>query len=134
MHRTAHAHADADAHRCLALTIYWEARSESDLGMYAVGSVVMNRVVDPRFPGSVCKVVKQGGETPPCQFSWWCDGRSDRPTDQRSWRRATDIAGQLLRDRQFDPTHGALYFHSATVRPGWRLRRVARLGTHIFCR
>ena len=79
-----HAHDDRAAQHCLALAMYWEARGEGEKGMYAVGSVVMNRVRDERYPAHACAVVKQGGEAPPCQFSWWCDGRSDRPTDASS--------------------------------------------------
>ncbi len=72
-----------DAVLCLALALYWEAKAEGPEGMLAVASVVLNRVAHPEFPDTVCGVVKQGGETPPCQFSWWCDGASDRPTETR---------------------------------------------------
>jgi spore germination cell wall hydrolase CwlJ-like protein len=131
---SSHAQPNPQAQRCMALAMYWEARGEGEKGMYAVGSVVMNRVRDKRFPGSVCAVVKQGGETAPCQFSWWCDGKSDRPTDKTSWVRALHLADQILHRRRADPTRGALYFHSTSVRPGWRLKRAARVGNHIFYR
>ncbi|MGH8558320.1 MAG: cell wall hydrolase, partial [Methylococcales bacterium] len=42
---------------CLALNIYFEARSESTLGRRAVGHVVMNRVNHRDFPHSICEVV-----------------------------------------------------------------------------
>ena len=35
---------------CLALNIYFEARGEPKLGQIAVGHVVLNRVVDKRYP------------------------------------------------------------------------------------
>ena len=60
--------------------------------MRAVASVVLNRVAHPQFPDTVCAVVTQGGEDPPCQFSWWCDGKSDRPTEPHAWRLAQQIA------------------------------------------
>jgi spore germination cell wall hydrolase CwlJ-like protein len=68
--------------RCLALNIYHEARGEPVSGQCAVGHVVMNRVSDNHYPDSICGVVKQGGAVKRyrCQISWWCDGRSDRPT------------------------------------------------------
>ena len=66
---------------CLALAMYWEAKAEGAEGMRAVAAVVLNRVAHPEFPRTVCGVVKQGGERPPCQFSWWCDGKSDQPTE-----------------------------------------------------
>ncbi|NKB99594.1 MAG: hypothetical protein GKR90_14010 [Pseudomonadales bacterium] len=122
----------APEQQCLALAIYWEARGEGAAGMYAVGSVVVNRVSDERFPDTVCRVVKQGGESPPCQFSWWCDGKSDRPTDIASWKQAMEIADKLLHSRRYTRTRGALYFHSTAVQPRWRLKRVAKIGNHIF--
>lgn len=131
---TSHAQPDQQAQHCLALAMYWEARGEGEKGMYAVGSVVMNRVQDKRFPDSTCAVVKQGGETAPCQFSWWCDGKSDRPTDKGSWTQAMRVADQVLHGRHSDPTRGALFFHSTSVNPGWRMKRSARVGDHIFYR
>ena len=61
---------DPESQHCLALAMYWEARGEGRQGMLAVGSVVLNRVRDQRFPNSVCGVVYEGGEKPPCQFSF----------------------------------------------------------------
>src|SRR5687768_8008921 len=46
---------------CLAKTIYFEARGESEQGQRAVAAVVLNRVRSPDFPDSVCEVVHQGG-------------------------------------------------------------------------
>ncbi len=81
-----------EAARCLALAMYWEAKTEGADGMRAVASVVLNRRAHPEFPDTVCGVVKQGGETPPCQFSWWCDGKSDRPTEAAAWQLAQSLA------------------------------------------
>jgi len=68
------ASADADDGQeigCLALTIYHEARGESERGKLAVGHVVMNRTRSVLFPANVCDVVRQGGQQlHRCQFSW----------------------------------------------------------------
>jgi N-acetylmuramoyl-L-alanine amidase len=125
---------DKEAQRCVALAMYWEARGEGRHGMLAVGSVVMNRVDDHRFPNSVCAVVYQGGETRPCQFSWWCDGKSDRPTQTRLWRTSLSVADELLTARPADPTYGALFFHSTSIRAPWRRKRTAQVGNHVFYR
>ena len=77
-----------DEHHCLALALYWEARGENKRGMIAVGWTILNRTRSSHFPGTPCAVIYQGGEQRPCQFSWWCDGKSDRPRDKRSWTRA----------------------------------------------
>jgi spore germination cell wall hydrolase CwlJ-like protein len=37
----------AEATRCLALALYWEAKTEGPEGMRAVASVVLNRVAHP---------------------------------------------------------------------------------------
>ena len=50
----------AEALMCLALNVYFEARSENMASQMAVSLVVMNRVEDHRFPNTVCGVVKQG--------------------------------------------------------------------------
>lgn len=124
--------------RCLALNIYHEARSEPEAGQIAVALVTLNRVASSRFPGSICAVVKQGGSKKRhrCQFSWWCDGRSDRPTDQGAWRRAMEVARRVLEDAVPDPTRGALYYHASYVKPSWSraYNRTARIGRHLFYR
>ena len=123
--------------RCLALNIYHEARSESKRGQIAVAAVTLNRVKSDRFPNSVCAVVHQGGEKlHRCQFSWWCDGRSDQPKDQKAWRRAIQLARESLAGLHRDPTRGALYYHTTRVKPAWskKFRRSARIGNHVFYR
>ena len=103
------------ARQCVALAMYWEARGEGRPGMVAVGSVVMNRVRSDEFPDTPCDVVYQGGETPPCQFSWWCDGKSDRPQNQVQWSLALNTATEVLAERTDDPTGGALFFRSTAA-------------------
>ena len=114
--------------------MYWEARGEGRQGMLAVGSVVLNRVEDYRFPNSACDVVYQGGETPPCQFSWWCDGKSDRPTDSGIWAVSLELANELLEADVQDPTEGALFFHNRSIKSPWRRVKTAEIGNHIFYR
>ncbi|XOV83371.1 MAG: cell wall hydrolase [bacterium] len=122
------------AKHCLALAMYWEARGEGEQGMLAVGSVVQNRVDSQLFPDTVCEVVKQGGEKPGCQFSWWCDGKSDRPTNKKVWRQAQILASQLLKGRFDDPTRGALFFHHVSLEQPWDRPRTRRIGDHYFYR
>ena len=79
---------------CLAQNIYFEARDQPTIGQRAVAEVVLNRVHDPRWPDTVCEVIREGPtyswkQDYPikhrCQFSWYCDGLSDKPKDQRAW-------------------------------------------------
>jgi len=121
---------------CLALNIYFEARGESDLGKVAVGNVVMNRVLSKRFPDTVCKVVQQGGELRRyrCQFSWWCDGLSDKPRSKKDWQRSSELALAVYWGQTNDPTDGALWYHADYVSPAWRndFDKIATIGRHIF--
>lgn len=136
------ADADAAAHRCLALAMYWEAKAEGDAGMLAVGHVVVNRRNHPQFPDTLCGVVQQGGESPPCQFSWWCDGKSDRPREAANWESAQRLARELMTLAQQatrgsarqDPTAGALFFHSTGMQSPWRIprTRTVTIGGHVF--
>ncbi len=125
-----------DEIRCLALNIYFEARGESEQGQRAVGHVVMNRVADKRYPDTVCGVVQQGGEKRrhKCQFSWWCDGRSDDPKNNGAWARSLQIAKTIYSGKSFDPTDGALWYHAVYVKPYWRdaLTFVKKIGRHNF--
>jgi spore germination cell wall hydrolase CwlJ-like protein len=126
---------DQEIH-CLALNIYFEARGEPEQGQRAVGHVVMNRVADRHYPDTVCKVVKQGGESRlnQCQFSWWCDGRSDRPINQKAWRNALQLADAIFDGDSEDPTDGALWYHADYVSPYWSnaFTLVKKIGQHNF--
>ncbi|MCG7957511.1 MAG: cell wall hydrolase [Candidatus Thiodiazotropha taylori] len=121
---------------CLALNIYFEARSESAQGQYAVGHVVMNRVAHQGFPDSICAVVKQGGEKRlnRCQFSWWCDGRSDKPINRKAWLKSLARAFEVYLGQVKDPTYGALWYHADYVSPKWSkaFTVVTKIGHHLF--
>lgn len=122
--------------RCLALNIYWEARSEPIPGQLAVAAVTLNRVESPLFPSNVCDVVRQGGEARRhrCQFSWWCDGKKDEPLNATAWRRATTLARLVSAGIAADPTNGALWYHADYVNPHWAgaKQRLTKIGRHIF--
>lgn len=108
-----------EAFVCLALNVYFEARNHGEAEQYNVAHVVLNRVADHRFPDTVCEVVKQGGESRHrCQFSWWCDGKSDVPYEKEAWALAERIAAEVLDGRE-DTTGGALYYHAPYVNPSW---------------
>lgn len=130
-----------DALLCLAMNDYWEARGESLQGRVAVAHVVLNRVADSRYPDTVCDVVHQHlvpDVAHACQFSWTCDGRSDTPTNETSWRRSLQLAAAMLEGDSAidDPTGGALWYHAATVRPTWVAQLVEAnvIGAHTFYR
>jgi spore germination cell wall hydrolase CwlJ-like protein len=117
---------------CLARSIYWEAKGGEPADMEAVASVVLNRLGHEGFPDTVCKVVKQGSEKHACQFSWWCDGRSDHVDEDAPYATATEIARKALNQQLKDRTHGAMYFHSRKVRPDWSRKYIKTAETAEF--
>ena len=126
-----------DPHECLALTLYWEAGGEKREGMAAVASVVLNRRAHPEFPSTVCDVVREGGTDPGCQFTFWCDGKSEQPPDPDLWALAREVAAEALGGVTVDPTGGALFFHAAALGTApWQVRRerTIQIGRHVYYR
>ena len=132
------------AFMCMALNIYHEAKNQSMLGQIAVGQVAMNRVEDTRFPDNVCDVVTQaitykGTDKPvlhKCQFSWFCDGKSDEPKDIKEYEEMLDFSLTMLSNSYIliDITDGALFYHADYVKPSWSKtkHRTTEIGDHIF--
>jgi hypothetical protein len=121
--------------RCLAEALYFEARGESVAGQFAVAEVILNRRDMEGFPDTVCGVVRQGGRKG-CQFSFVCDGRSDRIGERDAFARAGKIARLMLDGAPRGLTEGATHFHTVAVRPSWsrRFDQTARIGVHLFYR
>jgi len=130
---------------CLALNTYHEARDQPFIGQVAVAQVVMNRVIDDRYPDTVCNVVKQGqtyawNQDYPirnrCQFSWYCDGKSDKPTDSAAYERAMLVSSGVYSGNLDDFVEGATHYHATYVRPEWAASktRIVQIGQHIFYR
>ena len=127
---------------CLAQNIYFEARNQSTVGQFAVGQAVLNRVADNRFPDNICGVVYQARRSRghlirhKCQFSWFCDGKSDEPVDVEAWVMSVKIAIILMNYEVPDIIKGALYYHSDMVDPWWNdhYDLIATIGAHSFYR
>ncbi len=117
---------------CLARTIYWEAKGGTAADMDAVAHVVLNRVGHEGFPGTVCEVVKEGADKKVCQFSWWCDGRSDDVQEANRYSIAKEIARKALNQQSPDATHGAMYFHDRKVKPDWAGKYLKTAETNEF--
>ncbi len=126
---------------CLAENIYWESRNQSLQGKLAVAHVTLNRVKNNKFPDSICEVVKQTKFYPSgkidlhsCQFSWYCDGKSDLPKNEKSWAEVMQIARLFLKKTPSDITEGSLWYHNTKVSPDWSnsLERVLIIEDHIF--
>ncbi|HSG94148.1 MAG TPA: cell wall hydrolase, partial [Afifellaceae bacterium] len=123
---------------CLARGIYFEARGESELGQAGVAQVILNRVRNPAYPGTICGVVYQNKKwRNRCQFSFACDGIRDRVRSARAWKVAQKVAkavssGEIWLDDVGDSTH----YHAGYVRPRWarKMKKTDKIGRHIFYR
>ncbi len=121
---------------CLARAIYFEARSESELGQLAVARVILNRTKDPDFPSSICGVVYQGSSRRnSCQFSFACDGLPDDVKQPAAWANSKRIAQKAMDgSKSMKIMNTATNYHADYVRPKWagNMKRLVKIGRHIF--
>lgn len=119
---------------CLAKNIYFESRNQSYLGMFAVGYVTINRVHSKKYPNTICGVVKQTQQNHKCQFSWYCDGLSDRPKNIKIYIITMHIASMILFKNMYDFTEGSTHYHTTNVNPYWKnkLNFIIQIDDHLF--
>lgn len=144
-------HSANSEQKCLADNIYFEARNQSAKGMIGVALTTRNRVLDSRYPHSYCEVVQQGPTKPSwkdintaipirhrCQFSWYCDGKSDDIPyyDLDVYEFARTIAFKIYHGHIDDFTDGATHYHATYVTPGWAETKTMTIviEDHIFYR
>ena len=140
-----------DEAHCLAMNVYHEARNQPLAGQMAVISVTVNRVNDSRFPNTICGVVHEGPHRPSwkdpevmipvrhrCQFSWYCDGKSDRIYDMDTFTRIYDLTSGVVDGSMkiADITEGATHYHADYVEPAWAKTKTKtiEIEDHIFYR
>ena len=130
---------------CLAKNIYFEAGNQPLAGKVAVGHVVMNRMEHSAYPKDICGVVYQAkwkenwkGDMYPvrnmCQFSWFCDGKSDEPLDTDTFYESYIVAQDVIMGKYPDITEGATHYHNLWVEPYWAdtLNETVQITHHIF--
>lgn len=107
---------------CLALTIYFEARGEPEIGQYAVAEVVINRAEHSKL--TVCEVVKQKK-----QFAWIPYWNGKLPNN-KEWERSVSIAETVLKGKVTNYSKGAMFFKHRSLK-----RNVVSpviIGNHVF--
>lgn len=110
--------------KCLAMSIYYEARGEPLAGQYAVADVVLNRVDDDRFPNNICEVIKQKN-----QFHW----KKIVPRSNSNWFAAKKIALDILKnDTHRGITEGAIFFQRSPRVPSYADEKTTKIGNHNF--
>ena len=130
---------------CLAKNIYFEAGNQPLAGKVAVAHVVLNRMEHSAYPKDICGVVYQAkwkenwkGDMYPvrnmCQFSWFCDGKSDEPLDTDTFYESYIVAQDVIMGKYPDITEGATHYHNLWVEPYWAdtLNETVQITHHIF--
>ncbi len=123
--------------QCLSEALYFEARGESVKGQFAVAEVILNRVDSGSYPSTLCRVINQGtGKKHHCQFSYTCDGFSEKISEQSAWNRVAKIARVMLDGKTRELTGGATHYHTKAVNPRWArvFPRTTTIGAHHFYR
>ncbi len=127
----------AEATKCMAEAIYYEARSETMSGKKAVAEVILNRVKSKHFPNTVCEVVYEGSErSTGCQFTFTCDGSMDIAPKDKSWDRSVKVAEFMMSGGHTPITNWATHYHTTDVNPKWSntMRMTRQVGSHVFYR
>lgn len=127
---------------CLTMAVYFEARGEPPKGQVAVAQVIMNRVKSKRYPDDVCAVVKQGRHhngiplRNQCQFSFWCDGKSEVVRNRDAWGKAFMYSVAVYYELIPDATNKATHYHTTWVNPVWNIPMsiTTQVNNHIFYR
>ena len=144
---------------CLAVNAYHETRGESFDEKIATSQVVLNRVASPRYPDSICNVITQGPireswktkKDPTlgshdriyyptrnrCQFSWYCDGRSDSVNNLDGWEDSVLAAYIVYMGFGEDRVDGATHYYAHDKsHPNWSKNMIvtAKLDGHTYLR
>jgi len=141
-----HYNSTTDTHEelyCLSLNAYHEARGVNMDEMIAVSQVVLNRVDRSRYSSTVCEVITEGPTRESwrtsqdvalpdeyrvyfptrnkCQFTWYCDGKSDVVRSMRGWEDAIIAAYLVYNGYGEDRVDGALFYyaHNQIPMPKW---------------
>lgn len=94
---------------CLMRAMYFESNRSNEEGMLAVGTVVMNRLADRRYPKTVCGVVGQKNQFAP--------GVMYKPMkEKRSVALAARVADAVLAGARHPGVRRAQHFHTAGLR------------------
>jgi len=153
---------------CLAANSYFEARGEPFDGKIAVAQVVINRVKSNKYPSTVCKVITEGPvkeswktkkytllpfeerkfypRRDKCQFSWFCDGKSDviplkrkngkwNKTIERMWRDCVYAALLVYTNKTKDLVGKSTHYYAYNkVNPKWAssMKEHSKIGGHRF--
>lgn len=110
----------------MAQIVYSESKGEPYEGKVAVASVILNRVLDPKFPNTVNDVVFQ-----PNAFSCVINGQINVTPTEECYAAVYDAISGV------DPTNEAVFFYNPTIATcGWMKNApksdTTQIGQHVF--
>ena len=112
---------DPAQEKCLAVTIYGEARSEPEQGQIAVAYTILNRAAKHRTLCDVALAPKQysvfnnNPKLRAIAVSLHLIPEQKNIIDQKSWDQAVKVAQMVSRKYIEDPTNGATHYLAAKV-------------------
>lgn len=110
---------------CLARAMYFESNRSDEDGLLAVGTVVMNRLDAPAYPGRICDVVGQKRQ--------FANGVLTKPVREQDRPRLEKVADALLSGQRHPEVGAALHFHTAGYKfPYDNMHYVAAAGGNVF--
>ena len=114
---------------CLAMAIYYEARSEPLTGQMAVADVIMNKANWNNH--RVCKITFKDYYITSLQTT-----KSIPKETDKSWKVAKQLANLVLQaGEEADVSNGSNHFYRVDTHPYWESSCEMRyqFGRHIFC-
>ncbi len=117
---------------CMALAIYFEARSEDFVGKVFVAETIMNRVESKRYKNNVCDVVMQYK-----QFSFLNDmydkGEPLKISEGKAWEDAVMFSYKYVYNRP-NNVHNSCHYATNNVNNKWtrQYEKVIQIGAHSF--
>ncbi|WP_232630797.1 cell wall hydrolase [Methylobacterium sp. Leaf118] len=110
---------------CLARAMYFESNRSDEEGLLAVGTVVMNRLDAPAYPGRICEVVGQKRQ--------FANGVLTKPVRDQDRPRLEKVADLILSGQRHEGVGQALHFHTAGYSfPYKNMHYVVAAGGNVF--
>lgn len=128
----------AEERKCLVNALYYEARSESNLGILAVASVIENRKNSQVYPSTYCKVVNQYK-----QFSFTLEDKPDvemisntlTAYDKKSYEYISELSDTMVMG-SFETIlpKNVMWYHTKKIKPYWTKSKniYDTIGAHHF--
>jgi len=120
---------------CMTMAIYFEARSETDVGQVLVAMSIENRINSYNYPNTACDVITEAN-----QYSFYNEITNANPLkvkERKEWKRAEKTAKKFLADKgmyYYQLEYYGCHYHNNKVKPKWsnKLEFIRQEGNHKF--